>query len=160
MLPAVSEAGQDVEVRAITGRLDGFLARRRLPAHERLESDEACAGPLELTHGVAERVFGPHGVGGPERRYDPSAFAANEERELQSDTGAPVPRPAVLVGLRSVMPAVLLEQGRDPRTVDEPDRDVDVRMWSRDRPGVEVDRPAAEQPVRDALPLEECVDRG
>ena len=58
------------------------------------------------------------------------------------------------------MPTVLLEQGRDPRKVLEPDRDVDVRVRSRGRAGVEVDRPAAEQPVCDARPLEERVDRG
>ena len=52
------------------------------------------------------------------------------------------------------------EKRSDPRQRVEPDRDVDVAVRSRDRAGVEVDRPAAEQPVLDPGPLEEGVDAG
>src|SRR6187455_2412096 len=150
MLATASETGQNLEVGAIARSLDGVLARCRLPPCERLEPDEARADALELTDRVAERVVGPDGFGAPQRRHHSSALAADEERELESDARALVPRPAVLVGLRRVMPAVLLEQVRELRKVLEPDRDVDVRVRSRGRAGVEVDCPAAEQPVCDS----------
>ena len=115
MLAATSETGEDLEVGTIAGSLDGILARARLPSRERLEPDEARADALELTDRIAERVLGPDRFEGPQRRHDTSALAADEVRELEPDTRALVPRPAVLVGLRSVMPTVLPEQGRDPR---------------------------------------------
>jgi hypothetical protein len=56
-----------------------------------------------------------------------------------------------------VSPSVSGEERRDPLVIPEPDRDVDVVMRSCDRPGVEVDRPAAEQPVIEAALCKEFV---
>ena len=60
--------------------------------------------------------------------------------------------------LRSMLPAVRLEKAGDPWKVLKPDRYVDVVVGPSDRAGVEIDRPATEQPVVDTRLLEQFID--
>src|ERR1700722_2344958 len=64
----------------------------------------------------------------------------------------------VLVGLGRVAPAGVTEHFVNAVKVVHPDRDVDVGMRSRQPASVKVDRPAAEYPVVDPLPLEQLME--
>jgi hypothetical protein len=54
-------------------------------------------------------------------------------------------------------PSVRSQESRDPVEVPQPNGEVEILVRPRDRASVEVDRPAAEQPVLDSVPLEQSV---
>ena len=58
---------------------------------------------------------------------------------------------AVLPRLGRVLPTFRLQQRRDPRVVVQPHSEIEVMVCSGDRSGVEIDRPATEQPVLDSM---------
>jgi hypothetical protein len=50
-----------------------------------------------------------------------------------------------------VLPTFRLQQRRDPRVVVQPHSEIEVMVCSGDRSGVEIDRPATEQPVLNSM---------
>ena len=122
---------------------------------ERRQGDEPGANPVQLAHIVRERLLGPPSLSMAHRRVGASVIAAHEVRELQPHGSLLIAGTAVFVFFSRVAPAVRFEQRRDPGKVVEPDRHVEIVVSSRDRAGIEVDRPSAEQPVVDALLAEE-----
>ena len=86
---------------------------------------------------------------------DPPFVVADEVGDLEPNRPTLVARSAVVVRGRHMTPPVVLEKRGDPREVVVPDGHVDVRVRTSDRARVEVDRPAAEEPVRDPCAIEE-----
>jgi hypothetical protein len=83
---------------------------------------------------------------------------ADKERELEPYAVALVAGAAVLVRFGCVPPAFRREQLDDAFVILEPDGDVDVVVFARDPAGVEVDGPAAEEPVLDSARCQRVVD--
>jgi hypothetical protein len=128
----------------------------RLVGPERAEADHPGADAVELREVVAERALGPRAAPFPQRGVHPAVLVASEKRNLESHAAALVAGVAVLALLRRVAPPVRRQQRGDAAVVVQPDGEIVVR--SRHRSRVEVDRPAAEQPVLDPVPLEQLVD--
>jgi hypothetical protein len=83
---------------------------------------------------------------------------AHEERQLEANPVPLVAGAAVFVRFRRVPPAIRREQLRDGFVILEPYGDVDVVVFARDPAGVEVDGPAAEEPVLDSARCQRVVD--
>jgi hypothetical protein len=128
-----------------------------LVGFERNEADEPCAHAAQLRNVVLERIAGPGTPAFPQRRVDLPVFISREKRQLEPDCTALVACIAVLVLLGRAFPPVGREQRSNPVVVFRPDGNVDVVVCPRDRARVEVDRPAAEQPLLDCTSFEELV---
>src|SRR5262245_26595267 len=131
-------------VRSVLGGIAGIVARRGLPALERGKGHERRGDALQLAAIGAERV---------RRKGD-----LLHEGQLRADTVALVTGASLLVRLRRMEPPVAVEQRRDAAVVSFRDGYVDVVVRPRHGTHVEVDRPAAEQPVVDPLLPEELID--
>ena len=92
----------------------------RLAARERSPGYEPSPHAAEHPRVVSERTCGPGCLGVPEGREDALVLAAHEVGELEPNPVALVPGAAVLVRLGCVLPAVVLEERRDPWQVVEP----------------------------------------
>jgi hypothetical protein len=146
---------EDKGIRTVLGGFAGLIARRGLAPLQGVEGDQPRPNALELAALVPEGP-GPGHAPGLERNADGVAVT-DEERQLEPHALAFVARAAVLARLGSVSPALASEECRDPLLIREPHSDVNVVVRPRDRPGVEVNRPPAEEPVLDAVPRQQLV---
>ena len=108
-------------------------------------------GDAELGDVVAERAVRPRAAAAHERREDGSIRVAGEKRELESHAPALVTRVAVLSVLGDVRPAVRCKQASNPVVICGPDGQIEVVVRPAHPAGVEVDRPAPEQPGVDPV---------
>jgi hypothetical protein len=90
---------------------------------------------------MLERLVRPRGATFLQWCIHLPVFTGGEERQLEPDAAALAPCVAVLVFLGRVLPSIRRQQCGNPLVVFQPYSDVEVVMWSRDRPRVKVDRP-------------------
>ena len=108
-------------------------------------ADMFATSPAESVHALDHSA-----LSGPSVTF----WTAREEGELHPYFSPLVAGVAILTRLEDAGPSVRLEQSIDDIEVRLPDGKIDVLVVPRHSPGVEVDRPAAEQPVVDPLPAE------
>jgi hypothetical protein len=112
----------------------------------------------EFRNIVPEGLLRPGGATLAQWRIGAPVFTGSQERQLQPERAAPIAPVAVLVALGRVAPPLCRQQRRNPVVVLQPHGEVEVVVGSRHQAGVEVDRPAAEQPVLDALAVEQLMN--
>jgi hypothetical protein len=135
---------QDASVGLVLGSVGGIVPGRAFPPFERSEGYEGNSHTPELADLAAEGIRGKRNL--------------LDERQLEAYPVALVPGPALLVRLGCVSPPVAAQQRRDAFVIRERHGDVDVVVLPRHCTRVEVDRPAAEEPVVDPLSRQELVD--
>jgi hypothetical protein len=144
----VNETG---DIRAVLRRNVGVRLKSRLVGDECLATHYANTHAAELGDVVTETVAGPLASTVLNRRVDVPELIARKKRNLETNASALVTRVAIFARLRSVHPLRVFEKIRYARAIDLPDGDVDVCMLSRDATRVEIDGPAAKQPIRDIM---------
>jgi hypothetical protein len=114
---------------------------------QRREIDDTGLYTVHLGLGVAERSDRPVTPILHERRVDDPGLVAREECEFQPDVAVLVTGLAILSRLGGVHPSLLLQQHPDAIEVCLPHGDINVRVIPRHSADVEINRPAAEEPV-------------
>jgi hypothetical protein len=94
----------------------------------------------------------------PQRRVHLSLFVTGEERQLEPHASAFVAGIAVLALVGRVRPPVCRQQSGYSVVILEPHAEIQVVVRSRHCSGVEVNGPAAEEPVLDPLLAEQLVN--
>jgi hypothetical protein len=157
MSTAPLHAEEGSHVRLILRPCGRIAPHFELVREQRREAHNVSPDTQKCRHIVTEGVRWPVASPVLDRGVDDPFVVPSEEREVKTCCFMDVVRIAILVGCGRVEPARVTEQFADPVEVLDPDRDIDIGMRSRQASGVEVDRPAAEYPIVDPLPLEQLV---
>jgi hypothetical protein len=119
------------------------MTRARTPASSAISCSNASSGQVATL---------------AQWRIDVPIFTGSEKRQLKAERAALITCIAVLVALGRVAPPLCRQQCRNSGVVFQPHGDVEVVVGPRRRPTVEVDRPAAEQPIRESLAVEQLMN--
>jgi len=107
---------------------------------------------------IAEAVTRPLASTVLQRGVDVATFVACKKCNLEPDFIAFVTGVAVLTGVRSMHPGALVKKRGQSRAVVRPNRDVNVVVLACYAAGMEIDGPAAEEPVGHAMVPEQLVE--
>jgi hypothetical protein len=145
---------QLLEISAILRGVFGSSARLRLTSHQEWKADETRADSAQFADVVHEGLLGPRNPSVAQGHEDASVPVTDEIRELEPHRPAFVAGASVLVVVRRVTPALGLKERHDPRKIVQPHGEVEIVVRSCDQPRVEVNGPAAEQPVLESRLLQ------
>src|SRR3954466_1847696 len=157
------ECRELAEVGAVLDGICRIVTSGRLPGPQQRQWDRCCSNTSELASLTRERLTRPHEWSVWERQDDSGRLVGDHEGELHQDAVQCVAGSENIVLHRRVLPAGGGQRGVDGLVIVPPDDEVDVVMIARHTPHTEVDRPPAEQPMRDPLLLEDgaqAADRG
>ena len=158
LAPPPSDSRQRGEVGAIL-RGDGrVVVSRRLVGLERAQRDHARPNAAQLQEVVLKGAVRPVRAAARKRRVHVPVLAPGDERKLQPQPAAFVHGVAVLLRVGRMHPVVRTQQRGYPVGVLHPRCEVEIIVLARDRAGVKIHGPAAEQPVVDPILLEQLVD--
>ena len=138
--------------------------RRRVFADDGLVGDERSKTdyPSSYAHQFGdlftERLIRPFAPAILKWCVDAPLVIAGQERNFEPDAPTLVARVPILACLRAVRPTLAFEESGKPAAVVVPHRDVEVPVRSRYPADVEVDCPAAKEPVGDAVALKQMVE--
>jgi len=151
----VNETG---DIRTVLRRNFGVRLKSRLVRDECVTTHYANVYTVEFGDVVTETIAGPLAATILDRRVDVPEFVARKKRNLEANALALVTCVAVLARLRSVDPRGVSEKLRQARAIPLPDGDVDVCVLSGYPTRVEIDGPAAEQPIRQRVMPKQMVE--
>jgi hypothetical protein len=144
---AADRIRQGYQVRTVLRGGRGVGSNDGLVRDERRATDQSNMHSAQLGDLVAEAVGRPLASAVFQRRVDVATLVAREERDLEPDLLALVTCISVLAHFRAMDPAVIAKKRGQRRTVIRVDRDVDVGMIAGYAARVEIDGPAAKEPI-------------
>jgi hypothetical protein len=137
------------EIGAVLSVRNGVAARYRLVGDQRVAANYTRPGAEQITNIISKRPGRPLGSSLDERRVNRAVFIASNERHLETNTVALVASISILVGVRTMNPPVLAQESIQTAAIIRPYDKVEIAVVSRNAADMEVDGPAAEQPIGD-----------